>query len=80
MDSQVSAIKACRTAHYYHLLQVDSVIGACNSVLAHLNGGAMASTTDWLSCLWHVVNIPRGSVTLAVTDNHWHFPGKLGYL
>ena len=49
-------------------------------VQGHLDGGAMATTTNRLHLLWHVEDIPHRSVILKVADNHPHYPQKQGYL
>jgi hypothetical protein len=79
-DAQILSLQTTRIAHYQHLRQVDAIIGSKTSICAHLDGGAMTSTTDLLKSLWHVTNVVRGSVVLAVADNRKHYPTKQGYL
>jgi hypothetical protein len=79
-DAQILSLKTTRSAHYQHLRQVDAIIGSKSAIRAHLDGGAMTSTTDLLRSLWYVSDIVRGSVVLAVADNRKHYPSKQGYL
>lgn len=79
-DAMILSLGTNRTARYHHLRSIDAVIGSKTAVCAHLDGGAMTSTTDLLKTLWHVRDIPRGSVVLAVADNRKHYPTKQGYL
>jgi hypothetical protein len=80
LDSQILSLQTSRTSHYQHLRQVDAIIGSKTSICAHLDGGAMTSTTDLLRALWYATDIVRGSVVLAVADNRKHYPTKQGYL
>jgi hypothetical protein len=79
-DAQILSLSTNRSAHYRHLRQVDAFIGSKTAIRAHLDGGAMTSTTDILQSLWYVSDIVRGSVVLAVADNRKHYPTKQGYL
>jgi hypothetical protein len=79
-DAKILSLHTSRSAHYLHLRQIDANIGSKTSICAHLDGGAMTSTTDLLRSLWHVTDVPRGSVVLAVADNRKHYPTKQGYL
>jgi hypothetical protein len=49
---------------------------------AHMDGGAMTSTTDWLDLLWHLEWIPTGSciATLQVADNTADYPTAIVFL
>jgi hypothetical protein len=79
-DAQILALGKTRSARYRELRQIDATIGSKTSICAHLDGGAMTSTTDLLRALWHVRDIPRGSIVLAVADNRKHYPTKQGFL
>lgn len=80
LGSQIRDMKLSHSARYHELRQIDTVIGSKTDVVAHIDAGAMTSTTDLLKLLWHVTDISIGSIVLAVADGHKHYPTKLGYL
>jgi hypothetical protein len=44
-EAQILSLRTTCVVHYQHLRQVDAIIGSKTSICAHLDGGAMTSTT-----------------------------------
>ena len=72
-----------RSFYYAALRRDEPLLNFDAPVRAHMDGGAMASTTNRLDLLWHLQWIPSTQhhlITLKVADNRSHHPTAIGCL
>jgi len=82
LDLHLREVTTTRSQYYRQLRTDEPALGSSAPVRAHMDGGAMASTTDRLDFLWHLVwfEKDRRTPALRVADDHDHFPTAVGYL
>jgi len=51
-----------------------------DQLLAHMDAGSMASTTNCLQYLWNFQSLHGSATTLQVADDTAHHPIGIGYL
>jgi hypothetical protein len=82
LDFKVREMKIPRSLVYQQLRAEEASLGPSAPARAHMDGGAMASTTDRLDYLWHVTSFDPSHRTpvLRVADDRDHTPIAVGYL
>ena len=82
LDFKLREMKIPRSQFYQQLRAEEASLGPSAPARAHMDGGAMASTTDCLDLLWHVTSLDPSHrpPVLHVANDHNHAPVAVGYL
>ena len=81
LDYTLAQTRTSRSQYYQELRDEESLLAKSAPLRAHLDGGAMVSTTDRASALWNLRELsPEARPTLRVADDHKHRPTHQGYL
>ena len=83
LDTALQKSGQSRSFHYAALRHDEPLLNSEAPVHAHMDEGAMASTTDRLDLLWHLRWLPTNQqhlTTLKVADNRSNHPTAVGFL
>lgn len=79
MEMKMQDTGMCRNMIYRRMREKEAILRDTGAVRGHIDNGAMVSTTNDKTLLWHIRKVLRPPA-LKVADSYQHFPTHEGYL